>query len=302
MVNNVVKGLTNSMTQKEMVHLVRRIIPDYDLHKRMGLSSHHAVAHGDGARQIVRDMRDWNYFPDLISLMTRAETKGLHGRKYHFPHLGHVIQQLSEEGLIYNRSTDSFIEDSRRIITNNWSVLREGESYNFTLLKLDLVKNTSLVRENDQARVEKIFSLVKQDIIEIVQSRMGRLWYWEGDGGLFGFYYGSRREQALYSAMEILHRLFLFNHFTNRLNRPISLRQALINGPLEFFFSPGALKAQETVKRITHLEEELTEPDSVTVPHEIYAHLPKDLHAGFSRKDVPGSEPFHSYRLLWEGM
>jgi hypothetical protein len=52
MLNNVAKGLSSSMTQKEMIHLVRRIIPDYDLYRRMGVSQGHSIPHGDGAQQL----------------------------------------------------------------------------------------------------------------------------------------------------------------------------------------------------------------------------------------------------------
>jgi hypothetical protein len=120
-------------------------------------------------------MRELNYFPDFVSLMAQAETLGVHGKKYHFPRLGHVIELMAEEGLIYNSNTYSFIEDSRKSISKNWGVLREGQLAHFTILKLDLVKNTEMVRQNDAEIVNKIFSIIKQDIIEIVQSRLGRV-------------------------------------------------------------------------------------------------------------------------------
>ncbi len=300
MLNNVVKGLSRSMTQKEMIHLVRRIVPEYDLHKRMGVSIHNAVPHGDGARQIVRDMREWNFFPDLISLMAQAETKGIHGRKYHFPRLGYVIQQMAEEGIIYNRDTDSFVEDSRRSITKNWSVLREGQTCTFSILKLDLVKNTEMVRQNDQDIIEKTFALIRQDVTEIVNLRLGRVWSWEGDGAICAFYHGSRNEQAVYSAMEILHRLFLFNHFSNRLDRPIQLRQAIRTGPIEFTENEEKIKQAETVKDTCRLEEKHTDPDSITISQEVFSHLPSPVLDGFRSINLSGREQLYNYRLCWE--
>jgi hypothetical protein len=299
MLNNVAKGLSSSMTQKEMIHLVRRIIPDYDLYRRMGVSQGHSIPHGDGAQQIARDMRELNYFPDFVSLMAQAETLGVHGKKYHFPRLGHVIELMAEEGLIYNSNTYSFIEDSRKSISKNWGVLREGQLAHFTILKLDLVKNTEMVRQNDAEIVNKIFSIIKQDIIEIVQSRLGRVWSWEGDGGVCAFYFGSRHEQAVYSAMEILHRIFLFNHFTNRLDRPIQLRQAVMTGPVEFSQKEGIIMMEDTIRRSCQLEEKFSQADNITVTQEIFTHLPETIHGGFTKKIVPGSEPIYSYKLTW---
>jgi class 3 adenylate cyclase len=300
MLNNVIKGLSRSMTQKEMIHLVRRIVPDYDLHKRMGVYTHNAVAHGDGARQIVKDMREWNYFPDLVSLMAQAETQGIHGRKYHFPRLGHVIQLMAEDGIIYNRDTNSFIEDSRRSITKNWGVLREGETCTFAVLKLDLVKNTQMVRQNDPEVVEKTFDLIRRDINEIVHLRLGRIWSWEGDGAICAYYYGTRNEQAVYSAMEILHRLFLFNHFSNKLDRPVQLRLAIRSGPIEFSLEEGKIKMAETVKETYRLEEDHTDPDSLTISQEVFSHLPGDVSAGFRKLTLSGREQLYNYRLSWE--
>jgi class 3 adenylate cyclase len=300
MLNNVVKGLSRSMTQKEMIHLVRRLVPDYDLHKKMGISPNNAVPHGDGARQIARDMRDMDYFPDLVSLMAQAETKGIHGRKYHFPRLGHVIQLMAEEGVIYNRETESFIEDSRRSISNNWGVLREGQSCTFSILKLDLVKNTEMVRQNDLDAVKRTFDHIREDITEIVNLRLGRVWSWEGDGAICAFYYGTRNEQAVYSALEILHRIFLFNHFSNKLDRPVQLRQAITTGPLEFSQIPGKLTNSEIIKAAGRLEEDFTDPDSITVTQSVYSDLPDDALCGFEGINLKGKEQLYNYRLRWE--
>ncbi|MDC7220437.1 MAG: hypothetical protein PQJ59_10875 [Spirochaetales bacterium] len=301
MLNNVVKGLSRSMTQKEMIHLVRRIIPEYDLHKRMGVSPQHAIPHGDGARQIVRDMREWNYFPDLVSLMAQAETKGVHGRKYHFPRLGHVIQLMGEEGLIYDRETGSFIEDSRRSISKNWGVLREGQTSTFTILKLDLVKNTEMVRQNDPDAVKRTFDNIREDVAEIINLRLGRIWSWEGDGAVCAFYYGSRNEQAVYAAMEILHRLFLFNHFSNRLDRPVQMRLAITAGPIEFSQDEGKIKMAETIKETARLEENHTDSDSLTITEGVYSHLPPEVLGGFKSWNLSGREQLYNYRLCWEG-
>lgn len=302
LLNTTVKALSRSMDLKVLTHLVRTYEPTYDLHKRMNIPSNNAIPNRDGAKQVVKDIRDWDYFPSFILQLIDASERGFHGKKYSIPFINDILRQLSEEGLDYDSTTRQFRENPRVCRSHNWGILRTGEVYPFTFVKLDFVQNSSAVRNNPPDLVQKCYQILREEIAEILEYHHGRLWLWEGDGGLISFHYDGRSQSAVITAMEIQHRLFLFNHFRNPLKDPIQLRIALICRQSEYWAGKTQIRQSEAFQAIETLESEWTQPGGITISGEVHSHLDKYLANEFTMLKRDGKGSIYSYQLQWENL
>jgi len=299
LLNTTVKAISRSMDLKVMTQMARFFDPTYDLHKRMKISAHNAIPNQDGAKQIVKDMRDWNHFPAFIVQIIMAADQGFHGKKYPIPHLREILKQMEEMGLSYDRENRIFIENPRISRSHNWGILREGDSYSFTLLKLDFVKNSQTVKKNPDELVKKCYKILREEFQEIVEFHNGRLWLWEGDGGLFSFHYQGRNRSAVCAAMEIQHRLFLFNHFRNPLMKPIELRSALLSRQCEYWAQKSKIRQSEAFKNIEKQESLWTPAGGVSITDGIKSHLDPELASWYQPHEGDSCEGLHLYRLRW---
>ena len=298
-VRQLVRSLCHAMDVNTIVAMVRRIVPDYNYHKSLSVSESVSIPTLDVVRQIVMDMRDRDIFPNFVAAMIQAEKGLMFGRKYQFIHMPDIIEELNNYGLIYNHSSDMFMENPNIRRTRNWSVLQEGQEYIVTLLRLDIVGNSRLVRKYEKSPIEHAYNNIREIVREIVESRNGRIWRWDGDGGIAAFHFDNKIVDAVLSAMEILHRSFLFNHFSNRLPEHLQMRLAVDSGPLSYTSSEEDLMYSETVKKIITLEAKYTDPDSITIGEDSRTNLHRRIIDKFRLIQTETTRKLYSYRLLW---
>lgn len=295
----VVRALCESMDIKTMVSMARRVIPHYNYHQRLGVSEAVSIPNNDVARQIIIDMRDNDSFIDFICILLKAPSGDFNGRKYSVPYIPQIMKELNELGLIYDSASKMFMENPNVRRTKNWSVLKEGEEYMFTFLRMDIVGNTKLVRKNSQTNVERIYKVLKDYTSDIVEYRNGRIWRWDGDGGIIAFHFSNRNEMAVLSAIEILHRIFLFNHFSNPLDRFLSLRIAINSGRCLYTSNEENILHSDVVKKTIAIESKYTEPDSITITEESLAHLDHALFEKFTLVKSGTTQKYLNYKLTW---
>lgn len=299
MLSLVAKALYESVDNATIIALARRILPDYDIYKSMQISESLSITKRDIAERMVRDMRDTGYIFDLIALMLVASRDGLNGRLYKFPHLSALVKEIGESGLIFDWESKMFMEDPTVRRTVNWGILKEDQPYSFTFLRLDIVGNTELVRSNPENRVKKTYHALRSFITDIVEARHGRIWRWDGDGALVAFLFQDRYEQSVLSGLEILHWLFVFNHFNNPLDRPISVRMAVLPGQCHFSMDPEKILHNDIIKKIVQIESRFTDPDSLTITDEVWQHLEPGLGLKFEVRKGPPGLILHNYALRW---
>ena len=167
------------------------------------------------------------------------------------------------------------------------------------LLRMDVAGNSSLVRRYPGEVVRATFASMKEIARRQVEKRDGRIWSWEGDGGLAAFYFGDKSMQATLCGIEILHELFLFNLLARRLPEPVSMRLAVHAGPCRFTGSPRDAGG-ETIRRVELLESMYTQPDSLTVSQVVYTDLGGKLERSFAPVGGDGNSALFRYALGWE--
>ena len=295
----VTRALSESMDVRSMIHLARRFIRNYDIHERTGFSNNISIPNKDAAQQIVRDMCDSELMLDLVAMLIKIHEKGLSGRQYRIPYLNDMLGEIRKSGLIYDEESSMFFEDPRVMQTMNWGVLREFEEYIFAFLRFDIVGNSSLVRQNPENTIQQTYSDLRSIVQSAIIKRNGRIWNWEGDGGLVSFYFSNKNVHAVLSAMEILHELYIYNQVRCRLNKPLRVRMAVHNGLCQFRHNFEDIKS-DTIKKIMHMESKCTKADTVSISSAVYQMLSQTLVYNLQQLKLDNDSPYYCYELRWE--
>lgn len=298
-IGQTVRSLCHAMDIHTIQNMVRSFIPDYSYHKIFGISESVSISAPDVARSIILDMRDRNLYPDFVAAMMKAQNGTMFGKKYHFIHMPDILSELNEFGLIYDQASEMFMENPDIRCTRNWSVLREGRDYLITLLSLDLVGNTKIVRKFNSSQVDFAYKNLRSITKEVVEYRNGRIWLWEGDGGLMAFHFDTKIENAVYSSMEILHRIFLFNHFSNKLPEHLKLRMAVDTGSMTYTSNTDKMLQSETVRKTFDLEKNHTQPNSITIGSDSRTSLKANLINKFKPIHTHKFRKLFSYTMNW---
>ncbi len=254
-----------------MTMLARRLLPGYDLHERTGIPQSVAVPNQNAARQIIGDIIQCGMFLDFVLLLIdfSDQGKGLAGRKISIPYLRQILNGVYQMGYIYDRGNRIFVENPTERKTRNWGTLKNHNEYTMAFLRIDIVGNSEIVRQNSPDCIEKAYVAMRDIFITSVEKRNGRVWSWDGDGGLAAFCLGNMNEVATLSAIEILHELFIFNNTICPLDNGIRVRIAVHSGPFEYTSDNEKMVNSETVKKVVEIEHKHTKNGRITISHAV---------------------------------
>ena len=133
-----VSAVSQSMSVDLMEKVARTVIPDYDVHERSGFPSNIPMPRADAARHILKDFTREGYFLKLIEALIDVTSCGDMGRDVRIPILSRIVSEVESQGYSYSREKGVFIEAGAAAHTMEWGTLREGRSYEFALLRVDL--------------------------------------------------------------------------------------------------------------------------------------------------------------------
>lgn len=267
LITHCVKALSQSMDNRTMTMLARRLLPGYDLHERTGIPKSVAIPNQNAARQIVSDIIACQMFLEFVLLLFEFSDRGagIAGRKIAIPYLRQILNGVYQMGFIYDRSNRIFVENPSERKTRNWGTLRSHQEYTIGFLRIDIVGNTELVRNHSSGCIEEAYNKLRDIFISAIEKRNGRIWGWDGDGGLAAFCFGNMHESAVLSAIEVLHELFLFNSITCPVEDGIKVRLAAHSGPFEYTADTEKIQASDTVKKVNQIEHKHTGLNRVTI-------------------------------------
>lgn len=294
------RALAESMEVKTMIHLVRRLFGTYDLHERTGFPSSVPIPNRTAARQIVDDVTRTGLFLDFVSLLLEVERLGMEGRKYRFPRLQAIVNEILEVGYRYDPETRSFIEDSAIRTTRNWGVLKPGESYIMAFVAVDVAGNSSLVRTYGRETMSEQYATLRSIVGAIAEKRNGRLWGWEGDGGIVAFTFDEQNQRATLTGMEILNELFLYNLTHCPLDEGLHVRVTVHNGPCEYS-ETGSELTSDTVKKVWEIDAAHGITDSLILTDSVFPSLGRNLARRLEPLDVARGQSFYTYTVRFAG-
>jgi class 3 adenylate cyclase len=282
-----------------MEKVARMVIPNYDVQKRLGFPQTMPVSRMDAARRILKDFAQEGYLLKLIEALIEMTTHGDMGHDVRIPLLPRIVAEVEQQGYCYNEAKGVFLEAEGGKRTMGWGTLREGKTYGFALLRVDIVDNSRLVRRYSRSLINAAYLYVREMVARTVEKREGRIWNWEGDGGLAAFYFGEKNVQATLCGMEIIHELFIYNLLKRDLPEPVLARLAVHAGPCRFLHSAPE-SAGDTIRRVEVLESTYSLPGCLTVSPGVFTDLGSKLAPLFAAVAGPDIGCVYRYGLEWE--
>ena len=284
------------MDVKMMIHLVRRILGTYDLHERTGFPRSVPIPNRTAATQVVDDMIGEGMFLEFVSLLIDLENIGLAGRKYKIARLETIVTEILETGYRYDKNSRAFVEDSAIRTTRNWGVLKPGETHNMAFLGVDVAGNSRLVRAHGTEEMSRIYKRLRTMAVASAERRNGRLWSWEGDGGVLAFNFEEHNQRAVLAGMELLSEVFLYNLAGCPIRDGVHVRLTVHGGPCEYDEDGTELKS-DTIKSLWEIDSLHGRADTLVLSHSVFPSLEALIADRFSRLETPDGDQFHYYSI-----
>ncbi|MFQ3546872.1 MAG: hypothetical protein SNJ56_00910 [Termitinemataceae bacterium] len=291
------KVLYESLSMEMIVRLGKTMLPGYDIHERSGIPENIPITAQNAAEQVVQDIIAEGRYLQLLELLIRIDRDGFMGREYHLLYMRDLLKQVLDEGYSYDGATGCFMENSQQQISPNWGRLAEGDEFQLALLRLDIVQNSALVREHNKNQIDKAYEDLRTMVSRSVLPRMGRIWYWEGDGCLAAFVFGKKERSAVVAGMELLHNLFFYNRTANPLSRDLQIRLAIHGGPIKYTQDTLALKKNETIREIAEIESKFGSPGSLVVTSNVFLSIDRVIQDCFCPEKRSGSYRLRTYTV-----
>jgi len=299
--NITCRALYESFAPDMIVRLAKIVMPGYDLHARTGIPDNIPVTAQAAAQQGLRDVAEAGLYLPFVESLSLVNEQGYMGRECRVHLLPQIHKQIAAEGYAFDPGTGLFMEDARETATPTWGRLVEGEDRQVAFLRMDVVKNSELVRKNPQAAVSEAFKAFRRTVERAVISRSGRVWTWEGDGCLCAFVFGSKETAALLSGMEILHELYFYNRLANPMKDPLVVRMAAHSGSCRYWATPAALMKEETVRETLSVESSFAKPGFLAATTSAYLPVDRLIQDRFGPERTCGSFKLRSYSIALEG-
>ena len=295
----IVNALSQSVSVQTMVRLAKMCDPYYDLYERTGFPSTIPIPTIDAANQITQDIIREGHLIDFVEHMIDVDTNGLMGKETNFRFLSRIIKELDDFGYTYDEQENAFVEKIDVKKTAYWGVLQEGKTYELTFLMFDIVKNSELVRRYEQEVITQTYRNLRDIFFRNVEKRNGRVWTWEGDGGIAAFYFDNKNVKAVLSGVEIMLDLFFYNILKNPLHDQVKVRIAVHTGPCLFSSHMEKIES-DTLRTLETVSDEFTLPDTMTISPSVYSDMGSKLELFFKPFPLKNGKHLYRYQFEWE--
>ena len=297
--NFLAQSLGQSLTVELMQRLAARVIPEYDLHRQSGFPPQIPITQRDAAQVIARDMVRKGQVLRFAEVLMEVERNGVMGRSVSMRFLPRLIDLLESIGFVFKEEYGQFVEGGAGARTRGWGVLQEGSTYEFSFLRMDIAGNSELVRKYPKSEVLRAYGDLRKLLSAIVERRDGRIWHWEGDGGIAAFLFGPKNVQAALAGMEVLLELFMYNLLHCTFAGDLHVRLAVHTGPCQFLGHFKEIRS-DTLHRLETLEGHFAAPDSLILSPGVYSDLGSKLASFFNPVALADRQTLYQYSLGWE--
>ncbi len=163
--------------------------------------------------------------------------------------------------------------------------LTDGASYEATIMSIDIVEHSTLVKKAPVAALKQFFSAFAHLVFSVIVARRGAAVSWTPDGGMFMFWHDAHARDAILASIALLRQLDVFNYdsATNPLGEPIRLRIAVAYGLL-VYRRPATTTFAAVINYAKHLESKFTAPNELTAEEGVVERLDGILADAFSFK------------------
>ena len=274
-----------SFTFKDIEAIGQDIFGKYSTHKLEGLQSAISISTPNAAKRLVTECRAVHKTEMLLTTLLQLEGNYLNGKRVKLFNIENLLYHIAQSGAVYDYKRRKFMSvDKEKSLLLNWGSLRDGTTYNLTVASVDIAGNSKMVVKYGTKIMEKAYQKLWGFLRQKLAFYDGRIWSWQGDGGLFAFPHKQDINISVVCCMEILCALPVHNLLPdNPITQDIVLRIALDHGKIKFFADTGRI-VSETINYAAHLEKNGTEAGGISASNTIYEQLTPRIKKKFTKK------------------
>jgi class 3 adenylate cyclase len=264
--NHHIELLALNFRPDEINEMGRLLFKKYDSHSLSGIETHFTLSPRKCASVLVDQCIEFDKVDKLIELVASLDEQTIMGRQIKVDGLEEFLKNLTQTGMVYDfqrRRLTKVRSDFGKLL--NWGALKDGKRYVITVMSIDVVENSRLVREYGNRVMERLYLSLRKFLEKQIARYDGRIWNFAGDGGIAAFAFRMHPDRAVLCALEIQRTVPLFNlQSVIPAEEHFSLRIALDTGSIKFLSDTGSI-VSETINYASHLEKQFTSPGSVTI-------------------------------------
>jgi len=286
--------IANSLDVRMINKIGQKIEPQFDFNKITGISDKMAVQSMDAANIFVDYFFNSGNPTKLINEIINANFFGIDGYESPIYNITKLLDELLRLGYIYDKSLKKIIFKDKDSTLLNWGILDEGEEYSFCFVAIDIVESSKIVRKNRGANITETYKSF-HDLLKLkVIKRDGRVWSWEGDGGLIAFYGDDAIKRAVFAILDFFFNLHFYNSVYNKLNNEIRFRAAIHPGKAIFRHEVNKIQSQ-AIDRVKEMEKNFASPANLVISKLAMQSLNPTLQSFF--KPIDNNENSNIYCL-----
>ena len=297
LLNETTEIIANNFTPVEIESLGKIIYSPYDGHKAAGVKNHITMSSRKCANALVQFINKSKKTFQLIKLIIEMDDSSLNGKVKNIEGLEAYLNKLIKSDIYYDfkkRKLHHSKKNAQKMI--NWGVLKDGKTYPITIMSLDIVGNSKMVKKHGTKTMEKVYFHLRSFVEKKVHDYDGRIWNFAGDGGLIAFTSKNHVMRSVLCSLDIRAALSVFNiHPDIPIKDNIILRLALDTGKIKFSLDTGHI-VSDTINYAAHLEKLGTLPGEIAISENIKKELPPKIVKVFSDKNM--FENINSYSTV----
>jgi len=298
--NDLVELIGANFKTEEVNELGRLVLGSFDSNEAAGSKNHVSISSRKSARALVDCCDQGAHVPALLKLVVEVDDATVNGKTVHVKGLEPFLGKLLRAGIHYDFKT-------RRIVTAcedpdqlpNWGCLKEGKEYDTAIVSLDIVDNSSLVREHGLRRMEKLYFHLWSFLREKLGGTDGRIWSWAGDGGILAFALKENARRAVQFALEVQTSMPVFNVTTDT-PADIAVRLGIDTGKVRFNPDTGKI-VSDVINYAAHLEKRAAGAGGVAISRPVYESLSERMADVFKFQGMFESKDYFVSRRRLDG-
>lgn len=272
----VIEIISASFKADEVNEIGIILFKKFDLHQISGTRSIATLSSRKAAGILLDYCIDKHKEILLLEFLIQIDDTLFLGRPVSVEGLESFFLKFSRIGYSYNPVKRKIVHGKEDPMDQkNWGALKEGKIYSMTILSLDIVENSFLVKKYGSGKMKKLYASLWTFLRDRLEIYNGRIWSWAGDGGVIAFAMKRHLLHAVKFAIEIQNLMVLFNCDPGYpLNEPVQLRIGIDTGKVPFSFSTGQI-VSEVINCAAHLEKGICEPGFIAVSSRVFSEMGK---------------------------
>ncbi len=291
--NDLVELIALNFKPNEVNELGKLILKRFDSNQAAGTKNTISLSSRKSAKLLVDFCMQFGQIHALIKLVVEMDDGTIHGRQVKIEGLEVFLSKLIRSGIHYDFKTHKVVstcEDPSELV--NWGCLKEGRAYDITIVSLDIIGNSALVRKFGPHHMEKLYYKLWGFLRQKLAALDGRIWSWAGDGGIVAFAFKDHVQRAVRFAIEVQSTVPVFNlTSTDHFPADIALRFGVDTGKVRFSSETGKI-ISEVINRASHLEKKACQAGTVTISRAVRDMLPSKLASIFRFDGIMEDQDF----------